>query len=62
MNIVDKIDAYCAREKISIKEFERRCNLANAVVHKWRAGLNRPTLKTIEKICEATHTKMGAWL
>lgn len=62
MKLVQRIDEYCAREGISIKEFERRCNIGNAVVHKWRVGLNQPRLETISRICEATGTEMGAWV
>lgn len=62
MNIVEKIDAYCEQEGITIKEFERRCNLANAVVHKWRAGLNQPSFSAVNRICRATETDIGAWI
>ena len=62
MSLVENIDAYCVREGITVKEFERRCKIANATVHKWRIGLNQPSLKTITKICEATGTQLGAWV
>jgi transcriptional regulator with XRE-family HTH domain len=62
MLIVGRIDAYCAREGISIKEFERRCKLSNSIVHKWRVGITSPSLKTISRICEATGTDIGAWI
>ena len=61
MPIVENIDAYCVREQITIKEFERRCNIANATVHKWRVGLNQPSLKTIAKIVKATGIDLGTW-
>lgn len=62
MNIVESIEAYCLREGITVKEFERRCGIANATVHKWRARLNQPSLKTVQKICKATGTEIGAWI
>lgn len=62
MSLVEKIDAYCVKEGITVKEFERRCKIANATVHKWRVGLNQPSLKTIVKISEATGTELGAWV
>jgi transcriptional regulator with XRE-family HTH domain len=62
MNLVERIDDYCAKEGISIKEFERRCHIGNAAIHKWRVGLNKPRLETVMRICEATGTDIGAWI
>ncbi len=61
MEIVNNIDRYCAKENITIKEFERRCKLANALVHKWRLGLQEPSLKTMKKISEATGISIDKW-
>jgi transcriptional regulator with XRE-family HTH domain len=62
MKIVKSIDEYCTKQGITVHEFERRCNLANSLVHKWRLGLQSPSLRTVHKICKATGTEIGAWI
>lgn len=61
MELVKNIDRYCDREKITIKEFERKCKLANSLVHKWRIGLQSPSLRTMQKISKATGVTLDAW-
>lgn len=61
MEIVNNIERYCIRENITIKEFERKCKIANSLVHKWRLGLQTPSLRTINKIIEATGIPFEQW-
>ena len=62
MEIVKNIDRYCAKERITTKEFERKCNIANSLVHKWRLGLQTPSLRTINKIIGATGIPFEQWM
>lgn len=59
--IVTNIDSYCASEGITTQEFERKCNLAHGLVRKWRIGLQSPTLRTMNKIIEATGISYELW-
>lgn len=62
MEVVQNIDNYCAVSGITIKEFERLCGLANALVSKWRSGRQTPTIKTLKKISDATGISIDAWI
>ena len=61
MELVNNIDSYCAKQGISVKEFERKCKLANSLVHKWRLGIQYPTMRTMQKISEATGISIDKW-
>ena len=61
MEIVKNIDSYCAKENVTTQEFERRCKLAHGLVRKWRIGLQAPTLRTMNKIIEATGVPYEQW-
>lgn len=60
--IVQNINSYCANEKITVKEFERRCGLSNSLVHKWETGQANPTLKSLGKIVRVTGIALAEWL
>lgn len=61
MNLVKNIDRYCVREQVTTQEFERRCNLAHGLVRKWRLGIQSPTLRTMNRIIEATGIPYEVW-
>lgn len=62
MIVLENIDRFCAKEGISTKEFERRCNLANSSVGKWKRGIASPSYKTLEKIAKATNIPIVEWI
>ena len=62
MILIENIDAYCAKHNISIKEFERRCGVANSSVHKWRVGVQSPSMKSITYIERGTGIPSAKWL
>ena len=61
-NIVENIKAYCIKRGITIKDFEKKCELANGTVGKWERGIQSPTLRTLEKIQAATGRPISTWL
>lgn len=61
-NIVENIRNYCLKHEISIKEFEKKCDVANGSIGKWERGLQSPTLRTLTKIQAATGTPISTWL
>lgn len=63
LEIVDNIDAYCKKNNISVKAFERQCGIYNCSVHKWRTGVNQgPTIRTLKKIEAATGIPVSTWI
>lgn len=63
MTIYDNIRAYCDANGLTIKEFERRCSLANACVRKWKTGgASGPRLTTIIRISDATGIPVDKWV
>lgn len=62
MAIVDNILRYCEENQITVKEFERKCNLANSQVSKWRSGFAKPSLLTLDRIVRATGVELNEWL
>lgn len=61
MALVKNIDRYCVREQITTQEFERRCELAHGLVRKWRLGIQTPSLRTMNKIINATGVPFEQW-
>lgn len=62
MVVVENIEKFCGNQGITVKEFERRCNLANSVVGKWRRGVASPSVKTLQRISEVTEVPMEIWI
>ena len=62
MPILDNILRYCEENKITIKEFERKCSISNSLVAKWRSGIAQPSLTTLQKIVLATGIELDEWL
>lgn len=60
--IIQNINNYCEQNKITVKEFERRCGLSNSLVHKWEMGSANPTLKSLNKIVTVTGIGLAEWL
>ena len=62
MTILENINKYCEGANISVKDFEKKCNLANGLVGKWKSGIAMPSLPTLHKIVEATGTELNDWI
>lgn len=62
MTILENINKYCEGENISVKDFEKKCNLANGLVGKWKSGIAMPSLPTLQKIVDATGTELNDWI
>lgn len=57
-NVVD----YCNKNNISISAFEKKCNLPNGLVGKWREKGYEPSVSTLQKISNATKIPIKKWL
>lgn len=57
MNNVIKV--YCTSQKLSIRRFEKMCNLSNGIVGKWYSGKVNPSFKSLQKIERVTGIPVG---
>lgn len=63
MVFVENVKAYCDSNGMTVAAFERKCDIANAVVNGIKSGRNKnPSIKTLQRIEEATGIGMSAWL
>lgn len=59
--IYSKVIEYCEQRDLSVRQFERRCGLANGTVQNWKNGGN-PSLSTLLKIEHGTKIPVKKWL
>ena len=43
----EKVVRYCEKEQISIMEFEKKCNIGNGTVGRWKDDGSKPSLHTL---------------
>lgn len=58
--IFDRVMAYCRKYGLSIAAFERKCNIGNGAVARWR--YKQPTLESLYKIEKATGIPVSEWI
>lgn len=46
--------SYCRENNISVTDFEKKCNLGNGTIGKWKDGKNNPKVATLIKISDET--------
>ena len=51
--IYKKIIRHCEENHISISALEKKCNIGNGTIGKWKEG-RKPSLDTLEKIAKVT--------
>lgn len=62
MPVVDNILAYCERNGITVRNFEKQCGLPNSLVARWRDGVCQPSLRSLKKIEERTQIPIAKWI
>ncbi|MDY3109283.1 MAG: helix-turn-helix transcriptional regulator [Lachnospiraceae bacterium] len=60
--IYQKIIAYCQKNKISVRAFEKKCDIGNGIVGRWKDDSSKPSLDTLEKIQKATGITIAEWI
>lgn len=60
--IYKKITGYCEKHNMSICAFERKCDIANGIVARWKDDKSLPSLSTLQKIEKATGIPMKKWI
>lgn len=53
---------YCEEKKISIAAFEKMCEIGNGTISNWENDYMKPTLKTLEKMEQATGIPIAEWI
>lgn len=63
MVFVENIKAYCQKNGLTIASFERKCDIANAVISGIERGrAKNPSVNTLFKIQQTTGIEMSYWL
>ncbi len=60
--LYEKILGYCEKEGLSISAFEKKCNIGNGTVGRWKDDVSKPSITTLEKIADATKVSVTEWL
>lgn len=60
--LYEKILDYCEKEGLSISAFEKKCDIGNGTVGRWKDDASKPSLTTLEKIAKATKVSVTEWL
>lgn len=58
----EKVRRYCFDNRMTIRDFERLCNLANGTVGGWRRHGTQPRLNTLKRISAATGISIDDWV
>lgn len=51
--LYDKVIRYCEANNMSIYAFEKKCDIGNGTIGKWKNG-SKPTIDTLKKIEKET--------
>lgn len=60
--IYERVVEYCKEEQITLAEFEKRCEIGNGTIGRWKDGKATPSLKTLSKIQHETGLSIGYWI
>lgn len=59
---IDNVKEYCNMAGMTVAAFERKCDIANAVINGIERGRSKnPSIKTLVKIHNATGIDMSVW-
>lgn len=59
--IYKKIIEYCQKNNISISAFEKKCDIGNGTIGRWKDG-SEPSLESLRKIATATNIPIEEWV
>lgn len=63
MVFVDNVKDYCQKNGLSVAAFERKCDVANAVISGIERGRSKnPSVSTLFKIQQTTGIDMTYWM
>lgn len=60
--VYGKVIKYCYENDMTISEFEKKCNISNGLVGKWKDKGYEPSISTLIKIESATKIPKEEWL
>ena len=59
--IYKKIIEYCKKNNISISAFEKKCDIGNGTIGRWKDG-SEPSLESLRKIAVVTNIPVKEWI
>lgn len=59
--IYNKIINYCNKNNLSISAFEKKCEIGNGTIGRWKSESN-PSLDTLQKIATVTGIPIEEWI
>lgn len=59
--IYKKIIEYCKKNNISISAFEKKCDIGNGTIGRWKDG-SEPSLESLRKIAVVTNIPVEEWI
>lgn len=60
--LFEKVIDYCRKNNLSVSAFEKKCNIGNGTVGRWKHGNSKPSFRTLEKISCATGISVSEWM
>lgn len=60
--VYNNVINYCSKNNMSISAFEKKCNLPNGLVGKWKEKGYEPSISTLQKIEKVTNIPISKWL
>jgi transcriptional regulator with XRE-family HTH domain len=60
--IYQKVVAYCEKNCMSVSAFEKKCDIGNGTVGRWKGDFSKPSLSTLEKMQKATGIPISVWI
>ena len=58
--ILERVMAYCIKYDLSIAAFERKCNIGNGAVSRWKT--KQPSIESLHKVERATGIPLSEWV
>lgn len=61
--LYDKVMTYCKQNNLSVSAFEKKCNLSNGTVSKWKdADSDKTKISTLKRIAVGTGISLDKWV
>lgn len=62
MVFAENIKKYCEANDFTTVDFERHCGLSNGCVSKYSSIVKSPSVRTLQRVAQATGIDMMAWI
>lgn len=62
MIFAENIKKYCELNGFTTSDFEKHCGLSNGCVSKYNRVAKNPSVRTLQRVAQATGIEMMAWI